>query len=201
VIDSDTPGLSIAARIDLIAPHPMGTLNFDACRVPLAAGWAGRAKVSRSRCAHWIFFEPRSRRRRLDLHNEPWTNPSFTQVTPYVRPQIGGVPADPDCVGGNGDRRGCGAAAHLSGRLASRQWTASHEGQPAMAKLTATETAQRVNRTGRCRCWRPRGGAGEIVERLYRDIRALRIYEAPRKFKNSLSDANYWPRLLDHEHG
>src|SRR5213596_1187021 len=35
VVDADAPGLSIAERIDVIAPHPLATLTFDAMRVPI----------------------------------------------------------------------------------------------------------------------------------------------------------------------
>ncbi|NNC00832.1 acyl-CoA dehydrogenase, partial [Corallococcus exiguus] len=35
VVDADTPGLIIEERIDVIAPHPLATLRFDNCRVPL----------------------------------------------------------------------------------------------------------------------------------------------------------------------
>src|SRR6187397_237798 len=36
MVDADTPGLTVAERIDVIAPHPLATLRFDACRVPVA---------------------------------------------------------------------------------------------------------------------------------------------------------------------
>jgi acyl-CoA dehydrogenase len=36
VVDAETPGLRIAGRIDVIAPHPLATLRFEECRVPLA---------------------------------------------------------------------------------------------------------------------------------------------------------------------
>jgi acyl-CoA dehydrogenase len=36
VIDAGTPGLSIAGRIDIIAPHPLATLEFHGCRIPAA---------------------------------------------------------------------------------------------------------------------------------------------------------------------
>src|SRR5881227_2530743 len=35
VVDADTPGLAVAERIEVIAPHPLATLKFDACRVPV----------------------------------------------------------------------------------------------------------------------------------------------------------------------
>ncbi|MGL1190130.1 acyl-CoA dehydrogenase, partial [Vibrio parahaemolyticus] len=36
VVPSDTPGLEIAERIDVIAPHPLARLRFTDCRVPKA---------------------------------------------------------------------------------------------------------------------------------------------------------------------
>src|SRR3954465_13877826 len=36
VVDADAPGLSVAERIEVIAPHPLATLRFEACRVPVA---------------------------------------------------------------------------------------------------------------------------------------------------------------------
>ena len=35
MVDAGTPGLTVAERIDVIAPHPLATLRFDACRVPV----------------------------------------------------------------------------------------------------------------------------------------------------------------------
>ena len=36
MVDAQTPGLTIENRIDVIAPHPLATLRFDGCRVPLS---------------------------------------------------------------------------------------------------------------------------------------------------------------------
>ncbi|NEJ33398.1 acyl-CoA dehydrogenase, partial [Rhizobium leguminosarum] len=36
IVDADTPGFSIAERIEVIAPHPLARLRFDGCRVPAA---------------------------------------------------------------------------------------------------------------------------------------------------------------------
>ena len=35
VVEADTPGLEVADRIDVIAPHPLATLRFNGCRVPV----------------------------------------------------------------------------------------------------------------------------------------------------------------------
>jgi acyl-CoA dehydrogenase len=34
LVDADAPGLEVAERLDLMAPHPMARLRFDGCRVP-----------------------------------------------------------------------------------------------------------------------------------------------------------------------
>ena len=34
VVDGDNPGLKIAERIDVMAPHPLARLSFEGCRVP-----------------------------------------------------------------------------------------------------------------------------------------------------------------------
>ena len=46
-----------------------------------------------------------------------------------------------------------------------------------MAKLFATDSAQERDRHGRAAAWRRRRAQGHVVESLYREIRALRIYE------------------------
>ena len=43
VVPADTPGLQIAARIDVIAPHPLARLQFHDCRI--AAEHARREAV------------------------------------------------------------------------------------------------------------------------------------------------------------
>src|SRR5690606_21776133 len=35
VVDADTPGFDVSERIDVIAPHPLATLTFDNCRIPV----------------------------------------------------------------------------------------------------------------------------------------------------------------------
>ena len=37
IVDATNPGLSIKDRIETIAPHPLATLSFDDCRVPVSA--------------------------------------------------------------------------------------------------------------------------------------------------------------------
>src|SRR5690606_35641378 len=37
VVDADAPGLAVTERIEVIAPHPLATLQFDGVRVPASA--------------------------------------------------------------------------------------------------------------------------------------------------------------------
>jgi acyl-CoA dehydrogenase len=178
VVDADTPGLSVAERIDVIAPHPLATLNFDGCRVPLAnrlgapgegfkvamatldifRSSVGAAALGFARRALYETVEHASRRK---LFGAPLGDLQMTQA----------AIADSDTE--------VDAAALLVYRAA---WTkdkgaARVTREAAMAKMFATEAAQRVID----RAVQLHGGLGVTkgvkVEELYREIRALRIYE------------------------
>ncbi|MDQ2766444.1 MAG: acyl-CoA dehydrogenase family protein, partial [Gemmatimonadota bacterium] len=178
VIDADTPGLSISERIDVIAPHPLATLHFDSCRVPAShrLGEAGqgfkiamqtldifRASVAAAALgfARRAFDEAVAHARSRRMFGHTLADFQLTQVA------LADMATDID------------AAALLTYRAAwlrdVKRTRATREA--AMAKLTATENAQRVID----RAVQMFGGAGvakgNIVESLYREIRALRIYE------------------------
>ena len=178
VVPADTPGLTIADRIDVIAPHPLATLRFDDCRVPashrLGAVGEGfkiamrtldifRASVAAAALgfARRAFDEAVAQARGRRMFGHTLADFQLTQAT------LADMATDID------------AAALLTYRAA---WQRDVPGRPttreaAMAKLTATENAQRVID----RAVQLFGGAGvakgNIVESLYREIRALRIYE------------------------
>ncbi len=178
VVDATTPGLSVADRIDVIAPHPLATLRFDACRVPAThlLGPVGdgfkvamrtldvfRASVAAAALgfARRAFDEALAHAQRRRMFGHTLADFQLTQAT------LADMATDID------------AAALLTYRAAwqrdVQQIAATREA--AMAKLTATENAQRVID----RAVQLFGGAGvakgNIVESLYREIRALRIYE------------------------
>lgn len=178
VVDADTPGLEIAERIDLIAPHPLATLRFANCRIPatrrLGAGGEGfklamrsldifRASVAAAALglARRAFDEALGRAKGRALFGAALSDLQLTQAALAEM------------------ATGIDASALLTYRAA---WVRDVQGAPttreaAMAKLTATETAQRViDRNVQIH------GAlgvrrGTVAERLYREIRALRIYE------------------------
>lgn len=177
VVDAEAPGLSIARRIDVMAPHPLAALEFRDCRIPLAQrlgaegdgmklalrtlgifrtsvagaalGFGQRAfdEALRHACDRRLFGQ-----RLADL---PLTQAAFADMATELD-----------------------AARLLTYRAA---WL-HDRGRPtaravAMAKMTATENAQRVIDRA-VQLFGGRGvERGSVVEQLYRDVRALRIYE------------------------
>ncbi|MBB4566317.1 acyl-CoA dehydrogenase family protein [Rhizobium leucaenae] len=178
VVFADDPGFSIAERIEVIAPHPLATVRFENCRIPasrrLGAPGEGFKIAMRtldifraSVAAAGLGFA----RRALDE--------SLTHVR--TRPMFGATLGDLQLTqAALGDMAtGIDAAALLTYRAAWRrdvQHLATTR-EAAMAKMTATETAQAVIDRA-VQLFGGRGvKAGEITEKLYREIRALRIYE------------------------
>jgi acyl-CoA dehydrogenase len=178
VVDADAPGLAVGERIDVIAPHPLAPLRFDDVCVPLAhrLGAPGdgfkvavatldifRATVGAAalgfarRALHESVAHATSRH----LFGAPLGELQMTQAA------IADSATEVD------------AAALLVYRAA---WTkdmgaARVTREAAMAKMFASEAAQRVID----RAVQLHGGMGVTkgvkVEELYREIRALRIYE------------------------
>ena len=178
VVDADAPGLEVAQRIEVIAPHPLATLRFDGVRVPLAnrlgeggegfkvamatldifRSTVGAAALGFGRRA---LFETVQRAATRKLFGAPLGELQMTQGA------IADSASDVD------------ASALLVYRAA---WTKDRGAaritrEAAMAKMFATEAAQRAID----RAVQLHGGLGVTkgvkVEELYREIRALRIYE------------------------
>ncbi|WP_234196933.1 acyl-CoA dehydrogenase family protein [Pseudacidovorax sp. NFM-22] len=177
IVEAGTPGFEIAERIEVIAPHPLARLRFTGCRVPAGqrVGAAGEGfKVAMrtldvfrtSVAAAALGFA----RRALDE--------ALARAT--TRRMFNGVLADFQLTQAKLAQMATAidSAALLTYRAAWRR----DRGEPvtkdaAMAKLTATENAQQVIDAA----VQMFGGLGVVseqpVERLYREIRALRIYE------------------------
>ena len=182
VVDANTPGLTIAERIDVVAPHPLATLKFANCRVPasqLLGAEGGGFKLAMqtldifraSVAAAALGFA----RRALDE--------SVAHAT--SRKMFGGTLADLQLTqAAIGDMATMiDAAALLTYRAAWQRDVNLHRPgarttkEAAMAKMTATENAQTVIDRA-VQLFGGRGvKSGEVAEKLYREIRALRIYE------------------------
>ena len=177
IVEANTPGFEIAERIDVIAPHPLAKLRFINCRVPLTqrVGAAGEGfKVAMrtldvfrtSVAAAALGFA----RRALDE--------ALRRAT--TRKMFGGVLADFQLTQAKLAQMATtiDSAALLTYRAAwQRDQGRNVTREAAMAKLAATEGAQQVIDAA----VQIFGGLGVVseqpVERLYREIRSLRIYE------------------------
>jgi len=178
LVEADTPGLVIAERIEVIAPHPLATLRFDNCVIP-AENLIGRAgegfKVAMATLdvfrttvgaaalgfARRAFDEALQRASSRQLFGAPLADMQMTQA------KLADMAVAID------------TSALLIYRAA---WSRDVQGgrvtrEAAMAKLHATESAQRVVDDAQ----QIFGGlgvkTGVKVEELYREVRALRIYE------------------------
>lgn len=177
IVDAETPGLEIAERIEVMAPHPLATLHFRGCRVPKSQriGAAGEGfKIAMrtldvfrtSVAAAALGFGRRALQEGLGQAKS--------------RPMFGGVLSDLPLAQAKLADMACkiDSAALLVYRAA---WLRD-QGKPitkeaAMAKLVATENAQQVIDSA-LQLFGGRGvRVGEVLESLYREIRPLRIYE------------------------
>ncbi len=178
VVDADADGLHVGERIETLSPHPLGTVTFDGCVVPashrlgeegegfkiamatldLFRTTVGAAALGFARRA---YDEARAHAATRELFGAPLASMQLTQAA------IAEMALDID------------AAALLVYRAA---WAKDNGAkritrEAAMAKLFATEAAGRICDRA-VQLFGARGIArGEVVERLYRDVRALRIYE------------------------
>ena len=178
VVPADTPGLEIAERLETIAPHPLATLRFTGARLPKSAliGQPGQGfKIAMSVldvfrtsvAAAGLGFARRALDEALNRVTSREVQGKPLSELQLVQGHISDMALRVD------------AAALLVYRAA---W-AKDSGAPrvsreaAMAKLFATDEAQKVIDAA----VQLHGGdgvkSGETVERLYREIRALRIYE------------------------
>jgi acyl-CoA dehydrogenase len=177
IVDAGTPGFEIAERINVIAPHPLARLKFNQVRVPVAKrlGEAGQGfKVAMATLdvfrtsvaaaalgfARRALDEAMERARSRKMFGQTLADFQLTQAK--LAQMATGVDS----------------SALLTYRAA---WQRDQGGkvtkEAAMAKMTATETAQQVIDAA----VQMFGGLGVVseqpVQRLYREIRALRIYE------------------------
>ncbi|WP_421789022.1 acyl-CoA dehydrogenase family protein [Hyphobacterium sp.] len=178
LVPADTLGLTIAERIEVIAPHPLARLKLDDCRVPASAligdenaGFKyamGTLDVFRSTVAAAALGF--ARRAQDEARNRAQMRELFGGTLaemPVVQSQLAEMAIDID------------AAALLIYRAAWKKDTGAGRisREAAMAKYYATETAQQTID----KAVQIFGGMGvtkgSVPEALYREIRALRIYE------------------------
>jgi acyl-CoA dehydrogenase len=178
IVPAATPGLAIVERLESIAPHPLARLRFEACRVPASAIIGAPGDGFRIAMATLDVFRATVGAAALGLARRALDEAAAMCQT---RRRFGGTLADLQIVQGHlADMAlDVDAAALLVYRAAWAKdaGAARVTREAAMAKLYATEAAQRVIDTS----VQLHGGdgvrSGHVVERLYREVRALRIYE------------------------
>ena len=175
---ADAPGLAVAERIEVTAPHPLATLRFDGVRVPdshrlgPAGGGFGVAMAVLDVFRATVGAAALGlARRALDLSLDRAAGRRMFGAT------LGDLQMTQAAIADSATE--VEAAALLVHRAAWLKDTgAPHVGlEAAMAKLHTTEAAQRAVD----RCVQLHGGLGVTkghkAEELYREVRALRVYE------------------------
>jgi acyl-CoA dehydrogenase len=177
VVDAQTPGFSIAKRIDVIAPHPLATISFTGCRIPAAQRLGPEGDGFKLAMRTLDIFRTSVAGAALGFAQRALDEALKHSL---ARPMFGKTLSDLQLTqAALADMATEVDAARLqtyrAAWLRDRGETVTKE--VAMAKMAATESAQRVIDRA-VQIFGGRGVVhGETVERLYRDIRALRIYE------------------------
>ncbi len=178
-IHAGLPGLRVVERLHVVAPHPMATLAFENCLVPADAVVGARGGGMRVALGTLDVFRPSVGAAALGLARRAL---EAARTRALSRPMFGGRLGDLQLTQAKlADMAvNIDASALLVYRAA---WTKDVAGQAritreaAMAKLFATEAAQ-VIIDDAVQIWGAAGvQAGAAVETLYREIRAMRIYE------------------------
>jgi acyl-CoA dehydrogenase len=178
VVESDAEGFKVEERLELIAPHPIGRIRFDRCRIPATQllGEEGqgfkiamttldafRPTVGAAACG--LAWRGLDEAIKYAKHRVQFGRP----IAEYQATQIKLAEMATEL---DASRLLVYRAAHLKDAGAERITL-----EAAMAKLHATEAAQRIIDSA----VQIHGGTGvlrgSMVEHLYRDVRALRIYE------------------------
>lgn len=178
LVEAGTPGLEISERIDVIAPHPLATLRFDGCRIPVENRIGAPGKGFKVAMATLDIFRATVGAAALGFARRA-LHESIAHAS--RRKLFGGTLGDLQLSQAAiaDSAAEVDAAALLVYRAA---WTKDRGAarvtrEAALAKMVATENAQRVID----RAVQIHGGLGVTrgvkVEELYREIRALRIYE------------------------
>jgi acyl-CoA dehydrogenase len=177
IVDAGTPGLEIAERIAVMAPHPMARLRFSDCRIPATRLLGDAGQGFKMAMATLDVFRPSVAAAALGFARR-----ALDQALRHAssRHLFGQALADLQLTQAKLARMATGidASALLTYRAAwERDQGMRITKEAAMAKLTATETAQQVIDDALQLFGAMGVVSGHPLEQLYREIRALRIYE------------------------
>ena len=178
VVGADAPGFAVVRQIPVMAPHPLGELAFDGCRVPAEQRLGDEGDGLKIALATLDFFRSSvgaaacgiAARALDEARTYAQSRRQFgSAIVEFqaTRMALADMATELDAA-----RLLVYRSAWLKDRGAERVTR-----EASMAKLFATEAAHRIVD----RAVQIHGGIGvtrgAVVERLYRDVRALRIYE------------------------
>jgi acyl-CoA dehydrogenase len=178
IVDANTAGLEVAERIETISPHPLGSLRFSRCRVPVENRLAQEGRGFKIAMATLDLF-----RSTVGAAAVGFAQRALDDAITHVRErklfgqrlgdmQLTQAKIAEMATGIDASRLLVYRAAHAKDMGAERVTR-----EAAMAKWYATETASRVADAA-VQLFGGRGVVkGSGVERINRDVRALRIYE------------------------
>ena len=178
VVPATTPGLNVVERLDTIAPHPLATLRFEDCRVPAQSMIGDSGAGFKIAMSVLDVFRPTVAAAALGFARRALDEAIARVSTRHVQnAPLGSLQLV------QGHIADMAVDVDASALLIYRAAWAKDSGAPritreaAMAKLFATDHAQQVID----KAVQLHGGegvrSGATVEKLYREIRALRIYE------------------------
>lgn len=177
IVEPDNPGFQIAGRIEAIAPHPLALLNFAGCRIPVAQRIGDPGQGFKIAMTTLDVFRTSVAAAAVGFSRRALQEGMRRAIS---RKMFGQALADFQMTQAKLAEMATGidAAALLTYRAAwQRDQGDRVTVEAAMAKMQATETAQRVIDSA-VQMFGGQGVVhGETVERLYREIRPLRIYE------------------------
>lgn len=177
IVDANLPGFEIAERIDVIAPHPLARLKFTNCRIPATQRLGEAGQGFKVAMATLDIFRTSVAGAALGFARRAMDE-AMHRVT--ARKMFGQTLADFQLT--QAKLAQMATTIDSSALLIYRAAWQRDQGrkvtkEAAMAKLIATEGAQQVIDAA----VQMFGGLGVVsevpVERLYREIRSLRIYE------------------------
>ncbi|KGM33078.1 acyl-CoA dehydrogenase family protein [Inquilinus limosus] len=178
LVPADAPGLTVAERIEVIAPHPLATLRFEGCRIPLADRIGGAGEGFKVAMATLDVFRSTVGAAALGFARRALDEAlSRARGRKMFGGALGDLQLSQAALAEMATEIDASALLVYRAAWAKDRGAARVTREAAMAKLHATEAAQRVID----RAVQLFGGLGVTrgvkVEELYREIRALRIYE------------------------
>ena len=185
IVDATTPGLDASEHIEVMAPHPLATLKFNDCRVPVTAMLGELNGGFKLAMQTLDIFRASVAGAALGMARRALAEAvSYAKARPMFGQRLSDFQLTQAKLGEMAALIDAGAlltyrAAWMRDAIgtATPATAQAYTAAAAMAKMTATENASRVIDMA----LQMHGGmgvkVGTRVEHLYRDIRSLRIYE------------------------